>query len=139
MTKRPHIPDTPKDLRKFGIMMAIILTVISLITLWRGHMAATYVLWAIAGVVFLLPALLLPSSLRPIFGVWMKFAFALGWFNSRVILSLTFFLLFTPISLVQKIIGRDPMDRKFPDPTKSTYWHDRSREQTDPKHFQRQF
>jgi hypothetical protein len=69
----------------------------------------------------------------------MKFAFALGWLNSKIILSLTFYLLFTPISLVQKIIGRDALNRTFPNPEKTTYWNNRTDQKIDRKHFERQF
>ena len=68
----------------------------------------------------------------------MKFAFVLGWINQRVILSLVYYLVFTPISLIQRMIGRDPLERK-PDSNQKTYWVDRSQEEYNPKHFERQF
>ncbi len=129
---------TPKDLRTFGITMAIMLTLISGIFVWRGHWIVVYALWIIAGLNFLIPALLFPKGLRPVFRVWMKFAFALGWLNSRIILSLCYYLMFTPISIVQRLIGRDALEYRKKE-EKDSYWHDRSSEEYNPKHFEKQF
>ncbi len=129
---------TDSDLRKFGIMMAIVLVLFSGIAAWKQHWTIAYGMWGIAGIIFLLPAIVYPQFLKPIHYYWMKFAMALGWINSRIILSLTYYLLFTPISIIQKIIGRDEMERKFPEQT-NTYWVDRSKETYNPKHFEKQF
>ncbi|MGI6457697.1 MAG: SxtJ family membrane protein [bacterium] len=129
---------TIRDLRKFGITMAFMLLLISGIAVWKENWTAATILWTIAGVGFLLPALVFPAGLRPVFRYWMKFAFVLGWINQRVILSLVYYLVFTPISLIQRMIGRDPLERK-PDSNQKTYWVDRSQEEYNPKHFERQF
>ncbi|RJP22530.1 MAG: hypothetical protein C4527_21760 [Candidatus Omnitrophota bacterium] len=138
MIKKEIPIPSPQDLRKFGIMMAVVLSIFGSIAIWRQYWTIFYVLGGIAGFVFLLPALLFPTMLQPVYRYWMKFAMALGWFNSRVILSLTFYLLFTPISFIQKLIGRDAMEREFPKKTDS-YWIDRSQETYKPKHFEKQF
>jgi hypothetical protein len=129
---------TASDLRKFGITMTIMLVLFSGIAVWKGNWTVAYFIWTLAGLIFLLPAVLFPTVLRPVFRVWMKLAFVLGWINQRVILALVFYLVFTPISLFQKIIGRDPMERR-PEPDKPSYWVDRSGEEYNPKHFERQF
>jgi hypothetical protein len=136
---KPTLDTTPAALRKFGIMMAVVLGVISCLTAWKAYWTATYILWFIGGINFLIPALLFPTGLKPVYIAWMKFAFALGWLNSKIILSLIFYLLFTPISLVQKIIGRDALARTFPNPDKTTYWNNRSDQKKNRKHFERQF
>jgi hypothetical protein len=37
----------------------------------------------------------------------------LGWVNSKVILSALYFTLLTPVRLLMKLAGYDPMNRKF--------------------------
>ena len=118
--------------------MTLLCMVLGGILLWRGHPYWTYRLWIIGGVVFLAPALLFPTGLRPIFVVWTAIAERLNWIVSRLVLVLIFYILFTIISLIQKIIRRDPLDRQFPG-NASTYWIDRSQEETNPKHFERLF
>ncbi len=137
MTKAPQ-EYTNQELRKFGFVMTLALTLVSLIIMWRGHWNAVYILWGLAGLIFLLPALLYPPILRPLNKYWMKLAMALGWFNARLILGLMFYGIFTPVSLIQKIIRRDPLHRKI-DKEAKTYWEDRSQEEYNPNHFERQF
>ena len=45
---------------------------------------------------------------------WMKLAQALGWFNGRLLLSLVFFLLLTPIALIYRLFNRDSLRLKRP-------------------------
>lgn len=133
-----HFNLTSKDLRKFGVVMAIAFGIIGLIPAWKDHWTISYVFWGISVILFLLPALIYPMFLRPIHKYWMKFAMAVGWFNSRLILSLMFYLIFTPIAIFMKIIGRDPLERRYLKESDS-YWVDRSKEEINPKHFERQF
>jgi len=45
---------------------------------------------------------------------------ALGWINTRIILGILFFVLFSPIGITMKLFGKDPMARKF-DKKKESY------------------
>ena len=59
--------------------------------------------------------LLLTEVLRPVFYVWMKLGHVLGWINTRIILGLVFFIMFAPIALLLRILGKDPLQRKLND------------------------
>lgn len=61
----------------------------------------------------------------------MKFAHLLGWLNTRIILTLVYLLIFTPAALLFRLLGKDPMNRRF-DPVDS-YWIHR-----DPKEFRQE-
>ena len=52
--------------------------------------------------------------MRLIYVGWMVLAFPIGWTVSQVMLALMFFGLFTPIGLVFRLIGRDPLQRTRP-------------------------
>ena len=52
-----------------------------------------------------------PEWVRLIYVGWMVLAFPIGWTVSQVMLLLMFFGLFTPIGLVFRLIGRDPLHR----------------------------
>ena len=52
-----------------------------------------------------------PEWLRSIYVGWMVLAFPIGWTVSQVMLAVMFFGLFTPIGLVFRLIGRDPLQR----------------------------
>jgi hypothetical protein len=57
-------------------------------------------------------ALIVPAALGPVYKIWMRFAEALGWVNTRIILSVIFFLVFFPIGMVMRIFN-DPMRREL--------------------------
>ena len=52
-----------------------------------------------------------PDWVRLIYIGWMVLAFPIGWTVSQVILLILYFGLFTPIALVFRLIGRDPLHR----------------------------
>lgn len=67
----------------------------------------------------------------------MKFAHILGWINTRIILTLVYFLIISPLALLFKLIGKDPMNRKFT--TTETYWEKREEKAFNKESFRRQF
>lgn len=62
-----------------------------------------------------------PYAIRPVYVVWMALAFPIGWVVSHVMLATVYYLVITPIGLVMRLGGRDPMQRRF-DRTAATYW-----------------
>lgn len=56
-------------------------------------------------------ALVLPIILKPVYIVWMLIGFVLGWINTRIILGLVFYILFTPLAWCLKLFRYDPMRR----------------------------
>jgi hypothetical protein len=110
---------TNRELRKFGITMAVALLVFGLFFLWRDK-AAWSPLLQLSGV-FLVVALIIPKALAPIEWAWMKLAFVLGTVVTYILLSLTFFLIITPLGLVMRIFGKDSLALK-PDPNRKSFW-----------------
>ncbi len=85
---------------------------------WRD---STYgYVWLGIGVSLFL-ARLVPPLFKFIFRQWVAFSVIIGYFISRILLTLIFFLVITPTGLLMKLFGKDPMDRKI-DPQASTYW-----------------
>ena len=79
-----------------------------------------------------------PLSLLPIHKKWMGFAEVIGNFNAKVILSLTYFLVFTIIRMVASVFREDPLRRKM-EPDKDSYWIDCEPRDEDPKRYEKQF
>ncbi len=73
---------------------------------------------------------------RTLYGIWMKFAHALGWVNTRIILTIVYFLAITPVALFFRIAGKDPMQRSFEDV--GSYWMKRER-MPEREDYRRQF
>ena len=99
---------SPKQLRSFGLTVGGIFAGIGI---WPVVVhGASIRLWAviIAGLL-LLPAIVYPRSLSLVHRGWMALGEVLGWINTRVILGLLFYLLVTPIGMVRRLMGKDPM------------------------------
>ncbi len=56
---------------------------------------------------------LAPSTLRPIYRGWMRFGLFMSKITTPIILGLLFFLVFTPVALFMRLIGRDPLHTKI--------------------------
>lgn len=75
--------------------------------------------------------------LKKLYEAWMKFAHLLGWVNTRIILTIVYFLIITPLALVFKAIGKDPMSREFE--KIDSYWTKREPRAFDRDSYRRQF
>lgn len=84
---------------------------IAAILLWRGRLTAAPIVGGI-GAVLLLLGLAAPKVLKWPSALWWTLAMALGHVNARVILSVAFLLVLTPIGLIWRLIGRDPLGRR---------------------------
>ena len=76
--------------------------------------------------------------MRPLHFAWMRFSQVLGWFSTRIVLSLFFYLIITPTGLLMKLLGKDLLDQKINKSARS-YWIKRDLNKFDPKHAARSF
>ena len=135
-TTTEHEEPTLRELRQFGLIMGgmiVLMAGLVLPWLWSEH----WWRWPFptAGL-FWLAAFTLPAALGPIYYAWMKLALVLAWINSRVILGVAFFLILLPIGAIFKLIGRDPMARRFEAGAQSYRTPKRAR---DPEHYRKPF
>jgi len=120
-TAHTEIPDIDrKGLRDFGLLMAAVISVLFgiLLPMLFGH---GWPLWPwILAILFALPGLLIPELLRPVYRGWMRVGLVLNRIMTPLILSIVFFLVFTPTAVILKLLGKDAMRRKA-DPAAETY------------------
>lgn len=106
-------PADEKMLRDFSLLMGgAIILFFGLLIPWIRGLAWPYWPWALAAVLALC-GLAVPRLLSPVHALWMKFAQGAGWLNSRLILSLLFYLFITPTGWIMRLLGKDPMAREF--------------------------
>lgn len=125
-----------KALKKFGITMGIAILIITFIIFIRHKYSSipTFII----SVIFFISALTMPALLRPIYIIWMKFAFISSWINTRIILFIIFYLIFTPIGIIMRLFGFDLLDRKI-DKDKNSYWQKAIKKSFHQLNYERQF
>jgi hypothetical protein len=131
-----NIKSSKSDLRKFGITMGIVFGLIGGALLWREK--DYYTIFVILSTAFIITGLVIPVLLKPIHKGWMTFAVVLGWFMTRLILSILFYCIFTSIGLLSRILGKQFLDLKM-DRTRESYWIMREPRTFDKKDYERQF
>jgi len=113
----PPYPNA-RTLRSFGLLVG---GIFALLGAWPLVRHADARVWALAvAAVLVVPALVYPRVLGPVHRVWMALGHVLGWINTRLILGVAFYAVFTPVGLVLRWLGKDPMRRRV-DPGATTY------------------
>jgi hypothetical protein len=97
--------------RSFGISVGTVLLLITAALAWKGRILTAEIMGPI-GAILLVLGLTRPMLLKYPSAVWWKFALTLGWINARVILTIAFALLLTPMGLLWRVIGKDPLARR---------------------------
>lgn len=111
--------DIKDEWRKFGIILGLFLAIIATILLIKARPG--YIYFYGAGFLFILAGLIFPIVVKPVFKLFMYISFGLGWVMTRLILSILFYLVITPMALLGKLFGKRFLDLKFPGKQES-YW-----------------
>ena len=114
------ISTTRKNLRSFGITLAIVLLLFSAYFLWKDISAYRYLV-PIAGVL-IVTGWLIPFVLKPIYRVWMTMAVIIGFIITTIFLGLLFYIVVTPIGLISRLFGREFLALEW-DAARPTYWN----------------
>lgn len=126
-----------KELAWLGALFALFFAAIGAMAYWRfGTPETAFRLWGIGAAVSVL-YYAIPPIRKPLYLGWMYAAFPIGWTISHVLLGITYYLVLTPIGLVIRLLGRDPLERRF-EPQRETYWS-RHQPDADPARYFRQF
>ena len=127
---------TDKDLKKFSLILAIIVSVLfGLILPFLHNYKIPYWPWIISLVVIIWPILSI-RTFKIFYKIWMKIGHILGFINTRIILCLTFYLMVTPIGLFMKIFGYNPLKLGF---EKEVNTYREKSEKVSPKRMEVQF
>jgi hypothetical protein len=108
-----------KDLRRFGLAFGTAMTILGSLLLWKGKAPGPWILGLAAFAV--VSGLIAPRILRPLEMVLAGLLRAVMTAVTYVVLTLSYFLVFTPIGMLVKLTGRDLLERRFPTDEES-YW-----------------
>ena len=131
-----NIKSEKSDLRKFGIIVGIVLLIIAGFFFLKEK--ESFQLFLTIGTVLFVTGIVIPFTLKPIYWVWMVFSTILGWFMTRVILSLLFYVVFTPIGLIARLFGKQFLGLKM-DRSKQSYWNMKTVEASNTQNYEKQF
>jgi len=125
--KREHEIKSSSD-RSFGLVMAGAFAILGGLRWYRRHEEAGFDLKAPANAwffavaaVFLLVALAAPGVLAPLNKLWTKLGLLMGKVMAPIVMGLLLYLVVTPVGLLVRLFGGDPLRLKF-DPKADSYW-----------------
>src|SRR4029077_6742554 len=130
MEKQPKNPE-----RSFGVSVGGVLCLIAVVLVWRGKL--TRAEWVVGvGAVLLVLGIVRPSLLKWPSAGWWRFAKALGYVNARILLTVLFGFVLTPLGLLWRLTGKDPLTRRRDRWSGWSAYPDRYRNR---KHYERMY
>jgi saxitoxin biosynthesis operon SxtJ-like protein len=135
-------PDA-RTLRRFGFVALAVFGALGGVVLWRHSLfgidlagssaGIAHVLWAAGGASALF-SLFAPRLNRFLYRGLMLAGIPIGFVLSYIFMGLIFYAIITPVGLVFRLFGRDPLRRKF-DSKLATYWVDHQEPESVERYF----
>jgi len=127
---------TNAQARKTALIVAGVLHGIAAWNLYRGRTTVVLTFGAL-GAALVVAGLFVPPAARAFHTAWMRFAVLLGHVNSRILLTLVYYLVVTPYGVVTRLVGRDPLRRRGA--KSESYWVGRKTTRQSREQFERLF
>lgn len=89
----------------------------------------------VIGLAIAIGGMISPKSVKPIFLGLSLLTFPIGLIMGELIMLITFFLVFTTVGLIFKLIGRDSMTRRF-EPDRASYWEPKAQAASVRRYYQ---
>lgn len=122
--------------KHFGLLFAFIFTISSIYFALHGMLLLAFMV-LFTSIILLSLSFLAPTLLEPANKIWMRIGLLMGSVVSPLILGFLFYALFTPISLLTRLWGRDELNlHKGQD---ATFWTSKSSAERISASFKRQF
>jgi hypothetical protein len=129
---------TRRELRQFALFwLPVFCAAVGSLLVYRYAAWSAAIGLGVCGLLAIVVGIVRPEWMRIVFVGWMCAAFPIGWTVSHLLMGMIYFLVITPIGLAMRLLGRDPLERRF-DRTAETYWARRD-ERVDSSRYFRQF
>ncbi len=108
-----------RELRKFGTIALIFFGCLAALGIFTGKKLPVVLFGFLAalGISFIL----VPDRLAPVYKMWLKIGHVIGKIITTLILTVLYFLVMTPATIIKRFLGGRPLPIK-PDKTISSYW-----------------
>jgi hypothetical protein len=123
--------------REFGLIVGGVLLALSSWWLYRGKFSTVLPVTLPLGGLLVLLGLVFPAALIWPNKAWMGLAEVLSFITTRIILAFVFFVIVTPIGVIKRFFGWDPLHRRAG--KSDSYWKPYSERQRDPRHYEKMF
>ena len=121
--------------KEFGLIVGGVFVLLGLWWLYRGKFATAAYIFSVAGSALLLCGLVFPRLLTVPRRYWMKLAEGMAYISSRIVLAIIFFLVLTPIGLIKRAMGWDPLQRRSG--SSHTFWQPYP--ERNPRHYEKMY
>ena len=133
--RRTHAVKTSSN-RAFGLVFTAVFLILALLPLIGGKPPVWWL--GLAGLAFLIAALLFPRILTPLNIAWQKFGEGLHAIVNPLVMGILFYVTVTPTALIMRALGKVPLHLNF-DAEADSYWIERDPPGPEPKSMNRQF
>ena len=123
--------------REFGLVVGGVFVLLGVWWLYRGKFTSAAQVVIPLGSLLVLLGLIWPRALVVPNRAWMLLAEALSFVTTRIILGVVFFLVVTPIGIVKRLSGWDPLNRRGP--RSASYWRPYAERQRDRRHYEKMY
>lgn len=127
---------TAQEARKTALLVAAVSLLAAAFFWYRGRSTAMLVALSIS-VALGVTGVFIPGLAKLFHRGWMRLAFELGYVNSRILLTVIYFLIFVPYGILSRLLGRDPLDIRTV--KRESYWHRRTATRQTKEQFERLF
>jgi hypothetical protein len=113
--------NSTRTLRQFALLCLLIFGGLALSEYFRHKQQGLALFFGGLAGVLGFGGLIWPRGIRPIFITATTVSLPIGWVMSRLLLGMLFFVFFTPMALLFKLIRRDALCRRYA-PEQKSYW-----------------
>jgi len=123
--------------KEFGLIVGGAFVLLASWWFYRGRFPMAVELLFPLGSCLILLGAVVPRSLVYPRKAWMKLAEGMSFVSTRIILAFVFFLVLTPIGLIKRAMGWDPLERRSS--SRDSYWRPYPERQSDTRHYEKMF
>lgn len=123
--------------RDFGLIVGGVFVLLSAWWFYRGKFSAVREITLPLGALLVILGLVFPRALFWPNKAWMTLAAALSFASTRIILAFVFFVIVSPIGLIKRMLGWDPLNRRAG--ANDTYWKPYPERQRNPRHYEKMY
>ncbi len=124
-----------KQLRDFGLIALCMCNLIGLLLFWAGKISPKgFSAFSLLGLIVFVLGRLSSTLIKPAYLALMILTFPIGWTVSHLIMAIFYYAIVTPIAVLFRALGRDPLCRKY-DPQAGSYWIAYKRKRSNKDYF----